>query len=48
MKQRIYAAMKVALDSAKPDADYAFLPASEKDSIRDILRATLSDLPPGW
>ncbi|HZJ15069.1 MAG TPA: hypothetical protein VFD27_08470 [Chthoniobacteraceae bacterium] len=48
MKQRIYGTMKVALDSAKSDADYAYLPASEKDSIRDILRATLSDLPPGW
>ena len=48
MKQRIYATLKIALDSKKQDADYAYLPASEKQSIRGILRATLSDLPPGW
>ena len=48
IKQRIYATLKIALDSEKEHADYAYLPASEKQSIRGILRATLPDLPPGW
>jgi hypothetical protein len=48
MKQRIYATMKSALDTENPDSDYTYLSTNEKRSIRDILRATLSDLPSDW
>lgn len=48
MKQRVYQRLGVALRLENPDADYAYLPASEKKVIREILRSTLSDLPPGW
>jgi hypothetical protein len=48
MKQRIYRRLGEALNPARPDAEYAYLPPAEKQSIRAILRATLPDLPPGW
>ena len=48
MKQRVWRRLAEALDTAKPDAEYAYLPAAEKQVIRQILRETLSDLPKGW
>ncbi len=48
MKQRVYRRVAEALDTVKPAAEYAYLPATEKSAIRQILRGTLSDLPKGW
>ena len=48
MKQRVYRRLGEALNPARPDAEYAYLPPAEKQSIRAILRPTLTDLPPGW
>lgn len=48
MKQRIYAQIRVALDTTRPSAEYAYLPAAEKQAIRSILKATLPDLPALW
>jgi hypothetical protein len=48
MKQRVYQRLGQALSLEKPDKDYAYLPAAEKQAIRRILRATLSDLPNEW
>jgi hypothetical protein len=47
-KQRVYRRLGEALDVAKGDAEYAYLGTSEKQAIRSILRATLTDLPSGW
>ena len=48
MKQRIYQRLSEALSVEKPDAEYAYLPADEKRAIREIVKATLKDLPDGW
>ena len=48
MKQRVYRRLAEALNVEKPDREFAFLAASEKQSIRAILRGTLPDLPSGW
>ncbi|MDR3403190.1 MAG: hypothetical protein P4L99_11900 [Chthoniobacter sp.] len=47
-KQRVYRHVHEALDVAHPDAEYAYLPAEEKQAIHRILLATLKDLPLGW
>jgi hypothetical protein len=47
-KQRVYRRLGEALDIARPDPEYAYLPLGEKQTIRGILRSTLSDLPRGW
>jgi hypothetical protein len=47
-KQRIYRRLKGALDAAKPDPEYAYLPGTEKQAIRAILKATVPDLPATW
>jgi hypothetical protein len=47
-KQRVYRRLGQALDIVHPDSEYAYLPMAEKQTIRGILRATLSDLPSGW
>jgi len=47
-KQRVYGRLGQALDVARADAEYVYLPAAEKEAIRGILRGTLSDLPAGW
>ena len=36
------------LRAESPPADYAFLPAAERQAIAEILTATLPDLPPAW
>jgi hypothetical protein len=48
VKQRVYRRLGDALSVTAPDAEYAFLPAGEKQTIHGILRSTLPDLPPGW
>lgn len=48
MKQRVFTRLAQALDTAKPDAEYAYLPAAEKQAIRGILKATLPELPKNW
>lgn len=48
MKQRVYRRLGEALNVARPDAEYAYLPPVEKQAIRAILRGSLSDLPAGW
>ena len=48
VKQRVFARLAQALDTAKPDAEYAYLPAPEKQAIRGILKATLPELPKNW
>jgi len=47
-KQRVFHRLGEALDTTRPDAEYAYLPPDEKKTIRNILRATLTDLPQGW
>ncbi|MES2708962.1 MAG: hypothetical protein V4726_20370 [Verrucomicrobiota bacterium] len=48
MKSRVFERMRKALDPAVPDEAYAYLDSAEKSSIREILKATLKDLPSGW
>jgi hypothetical protein len=48
LKSRIYAQLGAALSTAKANSEYAYLPTSEKQAIRTILKATLSDLPAQW
>ncbi len=48
MKQRVWRRLAEALDTAKPVAEYTYLPALEKQAIRQILGETLTDLPKGW
>ena len=47
-KQQVYEALGEAISTEKSDPDFAYLSATEKKAIRDILRETLSDLPDGW
>ena len=37
-----------ALSIERPDREFAYLPAAEKQNIRAILKATLPDLPSAW
>lgn len=48
LKQRIYRHLAIALNEAKPDKAYAYLPLAEKRVIRAILKATMKDAPVGW
>lgn len=48
MKERVYRGLAEALSVVCPDPNYAFLPAAEKQAIRKILQATLTDLLAGW
>lgn len=48
MKQSIYRRLREALSVERPDREYSYLPATEKQAIRGILQATLTDLPAGW
>jgi hypothetical protein len=47
-KLRVYRRMGYALDERAKDKEYAYLPAAEKQAIRNILKGTLKDLPAGW
>ena len=48
MKQRVFMRLAQALNTARPDQEYAYLPAAEKQSIRSILKATMPELPKNW
>jgi hypothetical protein len=48
MKLRVYQRLAQALDVQRPDPEFAYLPAAEKQGIRIILRGTLAGLPAGW
>jgi hypothetical protein len=48
MKQRVYRALREALDPQRADRQFAYLPAQEKQAIRTILKGTLPGLPTGW
>jgi hypothetical protein len=48
MKQAIYRRMSEALSTTRPDREYNYLSAIEKQLIRGILKATLPDLPAHW
>ena len=48
LKQRVFTRLAQALDPAKPDVEYAYLPATEKQTLRTLLKATLPELPKGW
>ncbi|MFT5466987.1 MAG: hypothetical protein ACI8UO_002089 [Verrucomicrobiales bacterium] len=45
-KRLIYTELGKALDGSKPG--FGHIPSNEKTAIREILRATLTDLPEGW
>ena len=47
-KQMVYERMKAALSTDKSDKEYAYLPQTEKQAIRNILLTTCKDLPKGW
>lgn len=48
MKQRVYAKLGQALSLTDTNPDFAHLQLAEKRTIRDILKATLTDLPEVW
>ena len=48
LKQRVYRLLDRALSEPSPEAEYAYLPAAEKRTIRTILRETLPDLGAAW
>jgi hypothetical protein len=48
LKSRIYALLDRALSDATPERDFAYLPLAERDAIREILKATVPDLPSDW
>ncbi|MEY2409451.1 MAG: hypothetical protein QOF48_2121 [Verrucomicrobiota bacterium] len=48
MKTRIYERLGKALKAGSGDRDFVYLPTSEKMAIRNILKATLTDLPSSW
>jgi hypothetical protein len=48
MKQQVYRNLREALDPQRPDRQFAYLPATEKQAIRTILKGTLPGLPAGW
>jgi hypothetical protein len=48
LKERVYGCIRDALRSNPTDSEFAYLPAEEKQSIAQILRETLPDLPSGW
>jgi hypothetical protein len=48
MKLRVYQRLGGALSLEKPEKQYAYLLAEEKQAIRGILKATVDDLLGGW
>ncbi|HKX63431.1 MAG TPA: hypothetical protein VJS65_16345 [Verrucomicrobiae bacterium] len=48
MKDRVYERLRRALHTERGDREFAYLPSLEKTAIRQILKATLKDLPAGW
>ena len=48
LKERVYYRMAEGLRDANPNPQLAHLPVEERRAIRQILKDTLSDLPPWW
>ena len=48
LKQRVFRLLGRALSEPSPEAEYAYLPAAEKQAIRTILRETLPELAAAW
>jgi hypothetical protein len=48
MKQWVYRRLGEALSIVRPDKEFAYLPVAEKQTIHDILKTTLTDLPANW
>lgn len=48
LKTRIYTQLGAALRDTNGGKEFAYLPLAEKKAIRQILAATLKDLPSGW
>ncbi len=48
MKSRIYRRLGEVLSAATPPEGYTYLDDTERRTIREILAATLTDLPAGW
>ena len=48
LKTRVYQQLQTALAEKTANTDFAYLPASERQAIRLILKATLTDLPKDW
>lgn len=48
MKQRVFTRLALALNTTKPEKEFAYLPGAEKQTIRGILKATLPELPKNW
>jgi hypothetical protein len=48
VKQGVYRRLAAALSDTAKDSEFAYLPAAERQTIRRILRGTLTDLPSGW
>lgn len=48
LKERVFRSLSQALDLERPLPEYAYLPAKEKQAIREILRHTFPGLPKGW
>ena len=48
LKQRVYQHLGRVLRGDEISPDFAYLPVAERQSIRTILKATLTDLPAGW
>lgn len=48
LKTRVYQQLRKALASTSANAEFSYLPVSERQAIRGILKATLPDLPKDW
>lgn len=48
VKSLVYRRLGEALRPGNSDVQYAYLDEDEKRTIREILKGTLTDLPPGW
>ena len=48
LKERVYYRMAEGLRDTNPNPQLAHLPVEERRAIREILKDTLSDLPPWW
>jgi len=48
VKQRVYGLLERTLSDEGAGVEFAYLPLTERQAIRSILRETLPDLPAGW
>ncbi len=47
-RRQVYRDLGKALHPVEGGAEFSYLPPEEKAAIREILKQTLTDLPPGW